>query len=113
MKEEYGKLIEMVKQGITDKEIMKELGIQTRASLKKMYYDALVEAGKIKDILSERKVKKSVPKKKVLTIGKRGTILLSKALLVDELGFKEGDKFTISKRKASIVLRKQETTQPK
>ena len=30
------KLIEMVKKGIPDGEIMKELGIQTRASLRKM-----------------------------------------------------------------------------
>jgi len=41
------KLLEMVKKGIPDKEIMKELGIQTKTSLKKMYYDALVEAGKL------------------------------------------------------------------
>lgn len=107
MKEEYKKLIEMVKKEIPDKEIMKELGIQTKASLKRMYYDALVEAGKIKDILSERKIKKAVAKKRTLTIGKRGTILLSKPLLVDELGFKEGDKFTVGKRKDNIILRKQ------
>ena len=33
MKEEAKKLIEMVKKGIPDKEIMKELGIQTGTSL--------------------------------------------------------------------------------
>ena len=99
------KLIEMVKKGISDKEIMKELGFQTKASLKKMYYDALVETGKIKDILTEREVK-GAPKRRPLTVGKRGTILLSKALLVEQLGFKEGDKFTVSKRKDSIILRK-------
>jgi len=98
----------MVRKGIPDKEIMKELGIQTKASLKKMYYDALVEAGKIKDIMTERKLKKAkVPRKRPVTIGKRGTMLLSKPLLVEELGFKEGDKFTVSKRRGSIILRKQ------
>lgn len=85
-----GKLIEMVRKEIPDKEIMKELGIQTKASLKRMYYDALVEAGKIKDIVTERKLKRGAPKRRALTIGKRGTILLSKVLLVDQLGFKEG-----------------------
>jgi hypothetical protein len=90
-----GKLIEMVRKGIPDKEIMKELGIQTKASLKRMYYDALVEAGKIKDIVTER-----------ITIGKRGTILLSKPLLVDRLGFKKGDKFKVAKRRDRIILRK-------
>jgi len=103
---ERKKVIEMVRKGIPDKEIMKDLGIQTRASLKKMYYDALVEAGKIKDIMTERQVKKAAPRKRPLTIGKRGTILLSKPLLVEQLGFKKGDKFTVSKRKDSIILKK-------
>lgn len=103
---ERKKLIEMVRKGIPDKEIMKELGIQTKASLKKMYYDALVEGGKIKDIMTERQVKKGAPRRRPLTIGKRGTILLSKPLLVEQLGFKKGDKFTVSKRKDNIILKK-------
>jgi membrane-associated HD superfamily phosphohydrolase len=100
------KLIEMVKKGIPDKEIIEKLGIQTKASLKKMYYDALVETGKIKDIMTERKMKKAASRIRPLTIGKRGTILLSKALLMDQLGFKKGDRFTVAKRRDSIILRK-------
>ena len=107
MKQEYQKLIDMVKKEIPDKEIMNQLGIQTKTSLKKMYYDALVEAGKIKEILSEREIKKAQTKPKKFTIGKRGTMTLSKALLIDQLGFKEGDKFTVAKRKDSIILRKE------
>jgi len=107
MKVDAKKLIEMVGKGIPDKEIMNELGIKTKASLRSMYYNALVEAGKIKDIMTERKVKKAAPRQRALTVGKRGTILLSKKLLVDQLGFKEGDKFSISKRRDSIILRKQ------
>ena len=103
MKEEAKKLIEMVKKGIPDKEIMKELGIQTATSLKRMYYDALVEAGKIKDVLIE----KDVEKKKTVRITKRGTILLGKTLLLEKFGYKEGDRFTVSKRKDSITLRKE------
>ena len=106
MKEEYKKLVEMVKKNLPDKEIMEKLGVQSKATLKKMYYDALVEAGKIKDILTEKEAKKGRYKGRRLSIGKRGTITLSKALLVDKLGFKEGDKFTVSKRKDSIILRK-------
>jgi len=108
MKSDGKRLIEMVRRGIPDKEIMRELGVQTKASLKRMYYDALVEAGKIRDIMTERKMKKAAPKKRALKIGKRGTILLSKALLVDQLGFDEGDKFNVAKRKGSIILRKTE-----
>ena len=102
MREEAKRLIEMVKKGIPDKEIMEKLGFQTKTSLKKMYYDALVEAGKIKDIVTER----GVEKKRTLKVTKSGMILLSKALIIDKFGFKGGDKFTVSKGKDSIMLRK-------
>ena len=107
MREDAKKLIEMVKKNMPDKQIMEELGIKTKTVLKKMYYDALVEAGKIKPLLTERQVKKAAPKEKAVTIGKRGTLTLSKAVLIDKLGFKEGDKFAVSKRKDSIILRKE------
>jgi hypothetical protein len=102
MREEAKRLIEMVKKGVPDKEIMEKLGFQTKASLKKMYYDALVEAGKIKDIVSE----KGAEDKITLNVTKRGTISLSRVLVVDKFGFEEGDKFTVSKRKDGIILRK-------
>ena len=106
MKADAKRLIEMVEKGIPANEIRKELGIKSKAPLKGMYYKALVEAGKIKDIVIERKVKKAASMRRALRIGKRGTILLSKALLVDQLGFKEGDKFKVAKRRGSIILRK-------
>ena len=106
MKAEHKNLIEMVRKGIPDKEIMKELKIQTKASLRRMYYDALVEAGKIKGIMTQRARKKVQIRRRALKIGKRGSMLLSSALLIDQLGFKKGDKFTVAKRKDRIVLRK-------
>ena len=106
MKSEHKKLVEMVRKGIPDKEIMTELGVQTKASLKKMYYDALVEAGKIKAIVAERARKKAHTRRRALKIGKRGTMALSSAVLIDQLGFKKGDRFTVAKRKYSIILRK-------
>jgi len=102
MREEVRKLIDMVKKGVPDGEIMEKLGIQTKASLRKMYYDALVEGGKIKDIMTERQAET----KKTLKITKRGTLLLSKSLVIDTFGFNEGDTFSVSKRKDSIILRK-------
>jgi len=106
MKAEAKKLIEMVRKGTPDKEIMRELGIKTKATLKRKYYDALVEAGKIRDIVTERARKKAELRRRALKIGKRGTILLSEQLLVDQLGFKKGDKFSVAKRRDSIILRK-------
>ena len=106
MKPKSKDIVEMVKAGFTDKQIMKELGIQTKASLKKMYFDALVEAGKIKAIITKSEKKRRRRKPKVLTIGKRGTLALSRLLLIDKFGFKEGDKFKVSKRRDSITLRR-------
>jgi hypothetical protein len=100
------KLMEMVNKGKHEKEIMEKLGIQTKASLKRMYYDALVEAGKIKDIVKEMSAKKARTRRRPVTIGKRGTMLLSNKLLIDQLGFKKGDKFDVAKRKDSIILKK-------
>ena len=103
MREEAKRLIEMVRKRVPDKEIMEKLGIQTKASLKRMYYDALVEAGKIRDIVAER----DVGMKRTLKVTNRGTLLLSKKLLIEKLGFKEGDRFIVSKRKDGITLRKE------
>jgi hypothetical protein len=105
MGEESNKLIEMVKQRIPDKEIMEKLGIKTKTTLKRMYYDALVEAGKIKDIVSKHE---DVGVKKILKVGKRGTISLNKKLVIEEFGFKEGDKFSVYQRKDSIILKKEQ-----
>jgi len=107
MREEQKKLVEMVKKGVPGKDIMNEFGIKTKATLKKMYYDALVESGKIKDIKTAREVKKEAKRKKTLRITKRGTLTLSRKLLIEDFGFKEGDKFTVSKRKENITLRKE------
>lgn len=100
------KIIEMVERGMTAKEVKKALGIKSMATLRRMYYDALVKAGRIKDMVTGSKVKKGPRKRRALTIGKRGTILLSKPLLIDQLGFKEGDKFSVAKARDSIILRK-------
>jgi hypothetical protein len=108
MKAEPKKIIGMVRKGIPDKEIMREVGIKTKAMLRKKYYDALVEAGKIKDIITERAMKKGAPRRRALKIGKRGTILLSNKLLIEQLGFKKGDTFSIAKRGERIILRKTE-----
>lgn len=63
MKADYKKVIEMVRKGISDREIMRELGVNTKTSLKRMYYDALVEAGKIRGILTKREAERVATKK--------------------------------------------------
>ena len=79
------------------------ISYQYKVSLKKMHYDALVEAGKIKDIATE----KNMEMKRTFKITKRVTLSLSWKLLIEEYGFREGDKFTVLKRKDSGILKKQ------
>jgi len=108
MKSDSSKFIDMVHKGMTAAEIRKALGIKSKAPLRRMYYDALVKAGKIRDIATARQVRRRRPRRRTLTIGKRGTILLSKPLLVNQLGFKEGDRFSVTKRRDRIILEKTE-----
>lgn len=60
MSADYKKLIDMVKKGVTEKEIMKEMGIRSRTLLRRMYYDALAEAGKIKGYHDREETEKSI-----------------------------------------------------
>ena len=108
MKADSKKLIDMVNKGMTAGKIRKALGIKSKAPLRKMYYDALIRAGKIQDIVIARQVRRRRPRRRALAIGKRGTILLSKPLLVNQLGFKEGDRFSVTKRRDRIILKKTE-----
>lgn len=59
-------------------------------------------------VILEREIRKRTSKERALKIGKRGTILLSGVLLIDQLGFKKGDRFEVIKRKDRIILRKTE-----
>lgn len=107
MKTKPQKVIELVNKGLDESLIKEKLGISKRVSVKKLYYDALVKTGTIKDVIPEKK-SRGRSKRKELTIGKRGTILLSKPVLVEQLGFREGDKFDVLKKRDSIVLKKWE-----
>jgi hypothetical protein len=106
MKRKSKRIVEMVKAGFTDKHIMKELGIKSKASLKKMYFDELVETGKIKAIITAREKRKKQRKPKVLTIGKRGTIAIGKKVLIEEFGFKPGERFSVYKTGRKITFKK-------
>jgi hypothetical protein len=44
--------------------------------------------------------------KGTLKVANRGTLLLSNNVLIEKLGFKQGDRFIVSKRKDGIILKK-------
>lgn len=98
------KLIEAVKSGKNQSEIIKEFKFNTTAQFKNHYLDALIEAGEAPEIIKGRTSKKFETLKNTF-VNKRGSVIINK-ILVAEMGFKEGDKFSIRKTKSGISLKK-------
>ena len=101
---DYKKLIEMVKSGMPQVEIMKALKFKTAAQFKNHYLSALIEAGKAPEIKTGRASKKSAPAKEAF-VSKHGSVVIAKGL-IEEMGFAVGDKFIVRKTKSGISLKK-------
>lgn len=101
---EAGKLIKMIDDEVPQGEIMKKMGFKTSTQLKTAYMSALIAEGKIPAIKGGRGAGKAA-KVKTISVGKRGSIILSKEL-VDSLGIGGKDKFVVRKSKAGIALKK-------
>ena len=100
----YKKLLESVKSGKNQSEIIKEFKFNTTAQFKSYYLEALILAGEAPEIKTGRASKKVEPLKKAF-VGKSGSVIINK-VLVAEMGFKEGDQFSVRKTKSGISLRK-------
>ena len=103
-----GKLIAAVESGESSKSIMAKFGIKTSPQLKALYLDALAEKGKVKGIVSRgsqnKKSAKSAKKAKTTKINKRGSLVIPRTM-VEEMGFKSGQSFSVRKTKAGLSLR--------
>jgi hypothetical protein len=97
-------LIEMITSGSSQKEIMEKFGIKNSTQLKVAYANALMETGKVAEIKSGRAAGKKEISREV-SVGKRGSLIVPKNL-VSELGFQQGDSFTVKKSKVGITLSK-------
>ncbi len=100
----YKKLIESVKSGKNQSEIIKAFKFNTAAQFKSHYLDALIQAGEAPEIKMGKSPKKDEPPKNTF-VSKRGSVIINK-ILVAEMGFKEGDKFSVRKTKSGISLKK-------
>lgn len=100
----YKKLLEAVESGKTQAEIIKDFKFNTATQFKNHYLNALVESGKAPAIQTKRGSSDGSPVKEAV-VGKRGSVVISKGLISD-MGFSEGDKFSIRKTKTGISLRK-------
>jgi bifunctional DNA-binding transcriptional regulator/antitoxin component of YhaV-PrlF toxin-antitoxin module len=93
-------LVEMIKGGANNKDIMDKLGFKSASQIKVAYVNAAMELGMIPKVADSRAV--STPDKET-TVNKRGSLIIPKKI-VDELGFKENDAFTVKKNKAGISM---------
>ena len=103
-KVDYTKLIKAVESGKPQTEILKEFKFNTAAQLKSHYLSALMEAGKVPEIKTGRGSADVGPAKEA-EVNKRGSLIVPK-VLISEMGFSEGDKFSIRKTKSGISLKK-------
>ncbi|MEJ2023769.1 MAG: hypothetical protein P8Y00_01885 [Deltaproteobacteria bacterium] len=97
-------LIDMVNSGTPQKEIMEKFGIKTSDQITIEYANALMEIGKSPRIKSDRAPAKKKVSREIF-VGKRGSLIVPRDL-VSELGFQEGDCFTVRKSKVGISLSK-------
>ena len=97
-------LIKMIADGTHQKDIMKKFGFKNSSQLKLAYVNALTEAGNISEIKSGR-IASEKAINKIITINKRGTLSIPKAL-IEDLGFSEGDSFETKKNSKGISLKK-------
>ena len=99
------KLIEMIKKGTEQKEIMTKFGFANSTQLKVAYANALMETGQAPEIKSASKGKATGKGKGEVLVGKRGSVIVP-APLVQAMGYKQGDGFLVRKTKAGISLKK-------
>jgi hypothetical protein len=97
------KLIKMVQDGVIQKEIMEKFGFKTSTQFRVAYLNAAMESGKVPKIKSGRGPKEKGPLSKEVSVNKRGSLVIPKAL-VEEFGLKEGDSFIAKKSKVGIAL---------
>ncbi|GAB6908706.1 hypothetical protein DESC_370134 [Desulfosarcina cetonica] len=99
------KLIKLVESGKHQREIMKEFKFSSPAQLKSHYLEALMNAGKASQIQSGRGggSNKAADSKEVF-VSKRGSVVIPK-LMIEEMGFAEGSRFSVRKTKSGISLK--------
>ena len=98
------KMIQAVQDGATTKELMNKFGFKTSTQAKVAYLNAAMESKIVPEIQSGRVGAGKESVSKVVSVNKRGSLIVPKNL-VDDLGFKEGDAFEVRKTKAGMSLK--------
>ncbi len=99
-----------VQKGKSLEEIQRIFGIKMKSQVQDLYVRGLRQLGEIP--LSDLPQAKGGPSAKLIykgyrrSIGQSGSITLTRPLLIEKLGFQEGDAFQILRRGRDLILRK-------
>jgi hypothetical protein len=99
-----------VQKGKSLEEIQRIFGIKMKSQVQDLYVRGLRQLGQIPQVEMQRG--KERPAARVVdtgyrrSIGQSGSITLTRALLMEKLGFAEGDTFQILRQGRDLILRK-------
>ncbi|RLB97129.1 MAG: hypothetical protein DRH76_05600 [Deltaproteobacteria bacterium] len=96
-------LLKMVQDEVPQKEIMEHFNFKTSTQLKVAYTNALMNAGKVPEIKSDR-ARSGNPPKTTIVVNKRGSLIIPKSL-ASYYGLKEGQFFEVEKSKTGLTVR--------
>jgi hypothetical protein len=101
-----------VQKGKSLEDIQRIFGIKLKSQVQDLYVRGLKQLGEIPQF--EMRKTKDVALAKIIdtgyrrSIGQSGSITLTRALLLEKLGFQKGDVFQILRRGSDLILRKVE-----
>lgn len=99
------KLYDAIQAKMPSKEIMKKFGLKTSAQVKALYLDALIARGDAKPIQARGARRDDSKESKEIVVNKRGSLVVTREL-VEEMGFKIEDGFSVRKTKVGVSLKK-------
>ena len=99
------KVLQMIKDGVGQSEIMEQLGIKTSTQLKTAYANALMDAGEVPKIKGAGKKAKKKPVNMKISVNKRGSLVVPKKM-IESMGIEIGEAFEAKKTRSGIQLKK-------
>jgi hypothetical protein len=97
-------LLEMIKEGVPQSEIMEKFGFKNTTQLKVAYANALMDTGEVAEIKGKGRTKKKKPVNTKVTVNGRGSLIIPK-VLIESMKIKVGQAFEVKKTASGIQLK--------
>ena len=97
-------LLKMIKEEVTQSDIMEKFGFKNTTQLKVAYANALMDTGEATKIKGQGRRKSSKPVDTKVTVNGRGSLIIPKAL-VEDMNIKPGATFEVKKTASGIQLK--------